>query len=209
MTEFIERPASTMSLAKRKLVFGKGINDADYLISYKGEDGKQITCPYYIKWYNMLKRAYCPKYHAKQPTYVNCSVSPEWLTFSKFKSWMVQQDWQGNELDKDLLVKGNKVYGPTTCIFVPRDVNSLFLDHGAARGAFPIGVDYHKPNNKYRASCRVRGKVTHIGCYQTPEAAHRAYNSFKRTLCIIVANEQSDVRIRDAILNQLDNYHEQ
>ncbi len=209
MQEFIEQPANAQSLRQRKLVYGKGINDADYITKYTNDSGKRMVCPFYRKWKNMLERAYCSSYHAKHPTYISCSVSPEWLTFSNFKAWMVQQPWQGNELDKDLLVNGNKVYGPETCIFVSKAVNQLFTDSGAARGELPIGVDYRKPNNKYRARCAVRGKRQHIGSYQTPEEASRAYNSFKRQMIIIVAREQTDIRIKDALLARLLDYNEQ
>ena len=50
-----------------------------------------------------------------------------------FKDWMENQDWEGNQLDKDLLFEGNKVYGPKTCVFVTRMVNNFTLDSGAAR----------------------------------------------------------------------------
>lgn len=49
-----------------------------------------------------------------------CSVCEEWLTFSNFKRWMEQQDYEGKALDKDLLVSQNKTYSSETCVFVPR-----------------------------------------------------------------------------------------
>jgi hypothetical protein len=37
------------------------------------------------------------------------------------------------------------------------------------------GVDWHKPNKKWRAQIRKDGKVRHLGYFQTPEEAHLAY----------------------------------
>src|SRR5690606_1832927 len=127
----------------RKLVCGVGVNDADYAIQ-KFEtigyvDGKQKQklvwgCPYYRTWANMIERCYSDKTQNKNPTYKGCSVSEEWLTFSVFKNWMEKQDWEGNQLDKDLLFEGNRLYSPETCVFVSPMVNKFIIDRGAARG---------------------------------------------------------------------------
>ena len=109
----------------KRLVYGVGINDADYVVQ-KWEtigyvNGKQKQkliwiCPYYSAWKSMLKRCYSSKYQDKRPTYKGCSVSDEWLTFSVFKVWMEKQDWEGKQLDKDLLFEGNKIYSADTCV---------------------------------------------------------------------------------------------
>ena len=100
-----------------KLVFGVGINDADYVVQ-KFEtigyvDGKQErklvwACPYYRAWKNMLARCYYHKVQGNRPTYSGCIVSEEWLRFSNFRRWMANQDFEGKQLDKDLLFEGNK-----------------------------------------------------------------------------------------------------
>ncbi len=204
MKDFIMKPASAMSLAKRKLICGVGINDADYITVYKDDAGKKVICPFYSKWKNMLKRCYDPKYHATHPTYIGCTVHEEWLRFSNFRKWMEKQDWQRNQLDKDLLVPNNRVYSAESCLFVSSAVNNLTIDSAATRGEYPIGVYYNKHDGKYKASCSVRGKLQYIGYYDTVEAASAAYQDYKRQLIIITAREQTDIRIMKALLNMID-----
>lgn len=142
-----------MKLKNKKLVYGVGVNDADYAvqkfepIGYVG--GKQKyklvwICPYYRVWKHMLERGYSEKFQEKHPTYKGCSVSEEWLTFSNFKAWMKTQHWEGLQLDKDLLIEGNKVYSADTCVFVTPMVNSFVNDQGVKRGEWLIGVNWHK-----------------------------------------------------------------
>ena len=119
---------------RTRLVCGVGINDADYKVELKRVvgrvNGKPIReidwiCPFYYKWRNMLVRGYSRKLKDRHKTYEECYVCEEWLRFSNFKAWMEQQDWEGKQLDKDLLVIGNKLYSPSTCCFVSRQVNSF------------------------------------------------------------------------------------
>ena len=119
-------PASKISLSRRSSLFGVGVNDSDY-VTFKIINKKTYwRCPFYSKWQGMLTRCYSPKHQKRYPSYIGCSVCPEWLYFSKFRLWMSTQKWEGMELDKDLLVKGNRVYGPDTCCFIPQAINSLF-----------------------------------------------------------------------------------
>lgn len=78
MNQFVEVPVNKISLAKRSLVCGFGINDANYNIEVI-INNKKIRCPYYKRWRNMLERCYSAKHHAKYPTYKNCTVCDEWL----------------------------------------------------------------------------------------------------------------------------------
>lgn len=116
-------------LAKRKPKFGVGINDADYKVQLLiRENGRLFClwkCPFYVVWSDMLMRCYSEKYQRKSPTYVGCTVCEEWLIFSNFKAWMEKQDWEGKVLDKDLLVEGNKIYSPSTCKFLPNEINQF------------------------------------------------------------------------------------
>jgi len=114
---FVEKKASKRSLSLRKLIYGIGINDSEYITDYK-VDGKRLRCPYYKTWMDMLNRCYSDNYQSKHPTYIGCTVTEEWHTFSVFKEWIISKKWESKELDKDVLIIGNKIYSQKTCIFV-------------------------------------------------------------------------------------------
>lgn len=195
MNEFIEIPATKNSLANRKLMCGVGINDAWYMVR-REVNGKPQMCPFYKKWVGMLRRCYSKKWHSEHPTYKDCTVCDEWLTFSNFRSWMIGQDWQGKALDKDILVQGNKVYSPAFCIFVTQEINNLLCDSKARRGEFPLGVSLHKAVNKYRA--RVGDEV--LGYFTDVDSAFTAYKVAKYKKIRDVAMIQSEP-LRSALLN--------
>lgn len=109
--------------AGKKLIYGVGINDSYYQVTDKSS-GKEVRCPYYIQWKNMLARCYSPAYQKNNRTYIGCSVDPRWHSFMNFRAWMLGQEWEGNQLDKDIMYHGNKVYGPDTCMFVDRKTNT-------------------------------------------------------------------------------------
>lgn len=196
--KFTQKQASKISLAKRSLVFGVGLNDATYSVRIF-IDGKWITCPFYRKWHNMLKRCYCKKEIAKNPTYKGCSVNEKWLTFSVFRSWMNSQDWEGKHLDKDILIQGNKIYSSDACVFVDPHVNYLLSERCAARGKYKLGVSFDKRRNNYQASCSVNARKVHIGTYNSEGDAHEAYKKFKLQYIATVASTQTEP-IRSALL---------
>ena len=187
MEVFIERPASAMSLVKRKLVHGVGVNDASYATKYTVSAGEWVCCPYYERWKNMLERCYSLKYHARQPTYTGCSVHEDWHTFSIFKAWMEVQDWEGKHLDKDLLVEGNKTYSKTTCLFVSRDINNLFLSRHSVRGEYPLGVTLDVASGRYRARCNYSTKSKSLGYFSSVSLAESAYCKYKASTILSYA----------------------
>ena len=204
MNNFIEIPASKISLTRRKLVFGVGINDAYYMVSPR-INGKKGCCPFYRSWHSMLKRCYYPKYQQKSPTYIGCSVIKEWLLFSVFKDWMIKQDWKGKHLDKDIKNIGNRVYSPDTCLFVSSKVNNLLCDNAARRNQCPIGVSFHKPANKFQAHCRHNGKSINLGYHDTQESAHGAYIKYKYKVILEAAALPENLYIQQYLINHADN----
>lgn len=190
--------ASKRSISHRKPVYGIGINDADYVVTIT-VNGRLERCPFYSVWVHMFQRCYSEKFHEYRPTYKGCSVVKEWLVFSNFREWMVGQDWEGNQLDKDILYRGNKLYSPLTCCFVSRQINGLLFDRCSAKRLLPVGVSYNKRDSKYRSLMRKNGKFTHIGSFATPESAHAEYIKAKSAYVLEVAKTQPS-RVRVALL---------
>jgi len=187
-------------MKKPRKVHGVGINDADYAVRPRGPDGKQLWCPYYRAWSGMLKRAYCPKFHARQPTYIGVTVCEEWHSFMAFRAWMETQDWEGKQLDKDIIAPGNKVYSPDTCVFVSPNLNTLLTDRAAARGEWPIGVCFDKAKKKFCAYIKEGGKQRNLGRFTCPHEAHMAWRKAKVRIVRDAAREQDDLRVYDGLL---------
>jgi len=200
----------------KKLVYGVGINDAEYVtqkwetIEVNGKIKQRLVwyCPYYRVWRNMLKRCYSDKYQESQPTYRGCSVSEEWLRFSNFRAWMECQDWEGMQLDKDLLFSGNKVYSGETCVFVTRMVNTFTIDCRASRGEWLLGVCWHKRDGVFVSSCSnpFTKKQEHLGYFNCEVEAHQAWLNRKLELAHLLAAEQTDERVAKALIERYTNY---
>ena len=180
-------------MGKKRFVYGVGINDADYAIN--GKDG---PCVFHRAWSSMLYRCYSEYYQKKYPTYKGCSVCKEWLTFSNFKKWMEYQDFEGKQLDKDILISGNKVYSPDACVFISSAVNSLLNDHGSARGKYKQGVTWCKRNNKFISQISLHGVNKNLGRYDTEQESHAAYVKAKSSYIREVADTQES-KVRSAL----------
>ncbi|HRN97581.1 MAG TPA: hypothetical protein PLZ58_04005 [Candidatus Saccharibacteria bacterium] len=202
----------------KKLVCGVGNNDADYVttkmetIGYVNGKQKQKRvweCPYFRAWTDMLNRCYDAKTQERQPTYKGCSVAEDWLTFSNFKSWMEKQDFEGKQLDKDLLFEGNKVYSSATCVFVTRAVNLFANDRGAKRGEWLIGSDWYKPAGKFRSRCcnPFTKKQEHLGLFTCELEAHQAWSKRKLELAHELAAIQTDPRVAKALIDRYSKHY--
>lgn len=103
----------------------------------------------------MKTRCYNPNYHKDRPGYAECMICDEWLDDKRrFYEWVDRNFYmiEGEptvELDKDILVQGNKLYSPETCIFVPKRINDLFCHiNGHTDNGLPTGVTYSKKTGK-------------------------------------------------------------
>lgn len=100
----------------------------------------------------MMERATSKKFQSRSLTYKNCTVSKNFSSFDFFHNWCLQQKGygiSGYELDKDILIKGNKKYSENTCCFVPKEINMQFVKSDKIRGEYPIGVSVVRSTGKY------------------------------------------------------------
>ena len=137
----------------------------------------------YKLWCNMLRRCYSDIFKKKRPTYEGCGVSDNFKSYEYFYEWCNKQvgfnnkDWQ---MDKDLLVKGNKVYSENTCVFIPSEINSLLINCTASRGKHLIGVYWSETANAFVARVsRNKGGSEHLGLFNTEIEAFNAYKQAK------------------------------
>lgn len=172
----------------RVRIFGVGIVDVGYKVEGT-KDGKRFICPYFRIWRCMLQRCY----YKPVPSYVDCYVDERWHRLSVFKAWMETQDWEGKQLDKDLLFLGNKVYSPETCVFISGKLNTFIMSKYKEIGELPRG--YGKVGNRYGA----RSSRGHIGSFLTAEEAHAAWKAWKLEAVQELLEDVQDERILDAI----------
>ena len=182
-------------------VHGIGIT-GDSQVRVDGKHTKE-----YRLWNNMLKRCYSVGCQKVRPTYIDCSVSENFRYLQYFKEWCNNQigfnsvDEKGKPfaLDKDILVKGNRVYNEDVCVFVPQEVNLLFTKRDKSRGEYPIGVSFHKSRGMLTATLNNK----YLGYFNTAEQAFQVYKTAKEAYIKEVANkwkDKIDLRVYNALM---------
>lgn len=143
-------------------------------------------------------RCYNKKAKQENPTYENCVICDEWLTFSNFKRWMEAQDWKGKAIDKDIIKKGNKVYCPDFCAFVTTDVNNFVITRRSGRDL----KGYNRKSNSFYAYCNnpEKKEYEYLGRFFSENEARDAWLSRKREIAKYLAAKQTDKRVADALL---------
>lgn len=147
----------------------------------------------YDTWRGMKRRCLDERFKKRCPAYKNVSCCDEWLLYENFYDWLHSQPnfdkWLNGErwhVDKDILVKGNKIYSPETCCLVPLNVNGLFSRGNTNKNKLPIGVNPHGAG--FQASCDdLHHKKIYLGTYNTIEKAFYAYKEYKESLIKQVA----------------------
>lgn len=190
-----------------RLVGGIGTNNNEYPSK---RDGKLIK--EYDLWKTMLRRC-AEKCWNEYPTYAGTTCSENFKSYTFFYEWCQEQVGFGRKdengkcwnLDKDLLVKGNKLYSEDTCVFVPASINTLLVKNDADRGELPIGTCLHTITKKFMAQCQDgSGQQKNLGYFHSAQEAFQAYKIFKEAYIKKVANDyrtQLDPRAYQALMN--------
>lgn len=165
-------------------ICGVGVIGNKYPISINGKATKE-----YNAWRHMLQRCFYKKIKEKNQAYKDVTCCDEWLLFENFYEWLHCQEnfhkWLNGDkwaIDKDILVKRNKIYSPNTCCLVPMNVNSLFIKGNTSKGKFPVGVQ--ASGKKFIAQCKnpFTGKTIKLGTYNSLFEAFRAYKLYKENI---------------------------
>ena len=173
-------------------VYGVGITGTKYVYKINGVQTKE-----YKLWCSMLRRCYsdanvCDNFKKKYPTYEGCEVSDNFKSYEYFYEWCQKQigfGVDGWQLDKDLLIKGNKVYSESTCVFIPAEINTVLIKSTASRGKHLIGVYWCKRGKAFKARVnKNKGKQKHLGYFKTEVEAFSAYKQAKESF----VKEQAD-----------------
>lgn len=189
-------------------VYGVGVLGTEPIVD---EDGRKLK--EYELWCSMLQRVYDSKKHIESPTYKNCSVSDNFKYFPYFKSWCNNQvgfnkfssDGLPYTLDKDILVKGNKVYSEDTCCFVPHKINTLLTKCNSSRGGNLIGVYHNKTKNIFTASLCIDMKQKFLGNFKTEVEAFLAYKVAKEAYIKEITKSYEN-QISERVYNSLMSY---
>ena len=191
------------------MVYNVGRIGNKYLSNMNGKQLKE-----YVAWQSMLKRCFDDEYKKKKPTYKNVTCCEEWLLYENFYNWLHNQEnfdkWLNGskwEIDKDILVKRNKVYSPDTCCLVPNNVNGLFIGRSNVNKELPIGV-VRSQNGLFRAKCsnQITGNE-YTSYHSTVEEAFQAYKTHKESLIKQVAElEYSKGNITKACYDAMMSY---
>ncbi|ANM46142.1 hypothetical protein BELINDA_216 [Bacillus phage Belinda] len=138
------------------------------------------TTPQYKAWSGMIERVYSDTFHKIQPSYKGCTMHEAWHNFQVFARWFDENSYtiEGErvDIDKDILIKGNKHYGPDTVLFVPQRINAVFVNSAKAAGVRSKLTN----TGKYIAHIRINNKAINLGAYETYEEARAVYMAAKR-----------------------------
>lgn len=163
-----------------------------YGVGFLGES--DVDRKSYQVWRDMMKRCY----DGKKKEYNDCFVCKEWHNYSNFKSWFQVNYYKldNNErvhLDKDILIKENRIYCPRACVFTPQRINDFFVKKRTEKRETPLGVSILK-NGKYKSGFSRKDKngvykYIHFGTFENPTDAFYPYKKAKEEYLKEIANE--------------------
>jgi len=160
----------------------------------------------YSVWNGMMERCYFPK-ESETLAYAGCVVCEEWHCYQNFAKWYSENYYtvenEPMNIDKDLLVHGNREYSPEKCLIVPQMINSFIIKPTHRKQDVPIGVVKRKYS--YEAKLRWYGEYVYIGNYDTPDKAFAAYKQEKENRIKMLADIYRD-KIPNKVYEALINY---
>lgn len=163
----------------KKTTYGMGYLGCNDSSAYKGDVS-------YIKWANMMQRCFSDEVHENKPYYAGCTVDVEWLNFSNYREWHKKNSMGDRkvDLDKDILIPGNMMYGSDTCTLVPHFTNTIFETRNA-----DAGIVLNDDTGKYDVTMSVLGSKKKVGTFDTHEEAQNGYIEYRQNYIKDVAEK--------------------
>lgn len=128
------------------------IGVGEFITSVGGKNNKAYTT-----WQRMIGRCY-DKNNASAKYYDGCTVATEWHNFQNFANWFYENLPEGSDeihLDKDIKVKGNRVYSPESCTLVTLKENIVQAKAKSFKAKSPNGETHEIYN--LAEFCRANG----------------------------------------------------
>lgn len=198
-------------------VFGVGyIGYGKFVPGEKRLQDGQVRLNKYIHrhWRHVLERTVAGRDIKR---YEDCSVTPEWYNLQNFADWAAEQknstkvedNGRLYHLDKDMVSKGNRVYCPDYCVFIPNEVNAFYTKKDLGNTGYP-GVNYIKPASSgakegYIARCTIGKEREYLGYYDNAEEAFYQYKEAKEKAAKLLASKWEN-KIDDRVIEYLNNF---
>lgn len=190
-------PRSSLKNPYERTIVGVGFLGTSHAALNFSEFNREKTV-----WRGLFKRAYDNKTLLTRPGYTGTTVNPKWHDLGGFVEWTQEAVGWRNEswhVDKDLILRGNKEYGPETCCMLPPIINSALWEreHSLPPGVTKLSDGY------YRGGFYAEGKVEQKR-FKTPQEAFEFYKPLKEARLKQLANEyksQIDPRAYDALMS--------
>lgn len=148
-------------------------------------------------WKGMLARV-----AGNKPCYTDTKVCNEWLYFSNFKGWVEKQDYEGKVLDKDLASRGELIYSPATCNFIPPLINAVLTTF---RKGDTSGCYFNKDKGLWQSQMTEvsTGKVVYLGRYNTKEEASEVFMENKINSLRLWIHTIEEEHLRELLIDWL------
>lgn len=163
----------------------------------------------YNTWKNMVERCCVENTKGKfSQKYDKVSCCKEWLCYQTFAEWYKKHIYDvGSErlhLDKDIKYKGNTIYSPYHCIFVPQSINEQFKESSGRKKTVDADLPYtirRTKTNTNRYEVSFRGK--YLGTYDTVEECINIYLERKRNYILELVNKYENMpsNVKEIIIN--------
>lgn len=189
-----------------------------YGVGYNDTKANGLTSEYHSSFEANLKRVYSHYWIVEnRPSYILATTSDDFLYESNYVKFReanyytyispISGEEESPDLDKDILLEGNKHYSYDLVAYVPQFVNQAMTEK-ESDSELPLGVT--KLKGSFKMSITKFGKTISEKGFKTAQEAHKAWQKEKIEYLKTVAEKYKevvpvnkfDVRVYDAVLEK-------